>query len=167
VDIEWIRWHLDLPDITLQRNIALARSSDLFKLLGNTGTAVDRRWNTGNESLPERHTAELRNLHPDNTLIPLLTLRHPDPSLTPKMTVTIPALQVLGSWKKLVVRKKNELKPRLGFTSFIWNGMAWLRCHGIPVNLFMPSRPPIRRRRWSRDPRAVVARPLVSQSPET
>jgi hypothetical protein len=125
VNIEWIRWHLDSPELTLQRNIALARSSDLFKLLGNTGTAVDRRLNTSNESLPNsHHTPELRGLHPPNTLLPLLSLRHPDPSLTPKMKVMVPALQVLGSWKKLVLKKKNELKPRLGFTSFIWNGMA-------------------------------------------
>jgi hypothetical protein len=103
--------------------MALTASSELFKHLENTGTAVDRRWNTSNESLPaNHHTPELRRLHPENSLFSLLSLRHPDPSLTPSMKVMMPTLQVLGSWKKLVLGRKNEVKPRLGFTSFIWNG---------------------------------------------
>lgn len=99
--IEWTRWHIDFPEMTFQKVSALVHSSDLFRMIGNTGTAVDRRENTSHESLTANHqTPELKALVPSKKLYELVSLRHPDPSLTPTLKVEFPSLQIYGSWKK-------------------------------------------------------------------
>ncbi|KAF8965649.1 hypothetical protein BDZ97DRAFT_1811650 [Flammula alnicola] len=124
---EWIRWNLDLPQLTKEIVKALALSSDVFATLGNTGTAADRRWNTGVETLDERHlTPEVKKLRNVGKLYELISLRHPDPSLTATVEVKDPELQVLGSWKKVSVRRQGAMKPRLAFASFIWNGKLYV-----------------------------------------
>ncbi|KAF9462280.1 hypothetical protein BDZ94DRAFT_1283075 [Collybia nuda] len=119
---EWIRWNLDIEEMTMQRVGGLALSSELFQALGNTGTAVDRCWNTDTDNIFAHHkTPELESLIPNKKKYERISLRHPDPSLTLKLVVNEPELQVLGSWKKLSLQKKGGMKARLGFASFIWN----------------------------------------------
>lgn len=107
--------------MTLQRVTALARASDIFRSLGNTGTAVDRRANTGNTGLGASHqTHAVEALMAVDKLAEVVSLRHPDPSSTPTLKVEYPSLQIYGSWKKLYLKKHGGMLPRLGFTSFIW-----------------------------------------------
>ena len=107
----------------------LALTSDVFEMLGNTGTATDKRWNIGVETMDEqRHlTPEVTKVRNMGKVYELLSLRHPDPKLTATLKVEYPELQVLGSWKKLNVRKKGAMKPRLGSASFVWNGLCFRR----------------------------------------
>jgi hypothetical protein len=86
----------------------LALTSDIFEILGNTGIATDKRWNIGVESMDERRhmTPEVNKIRNMGKLYKLLSLRHPEPKLTASLKVEHPELQVLGSWKKLSVRRK-------------------------------------------------------------
>ncbi|KIM45748.1 hypothetical protein M413DRAFT_442358 [Hebeloma cylindrosporum] len=125
---EWIRYNLDLPDITKQIVTMLALTSDIFEMLGNTGTATDKRWNIGVESLDEQKhmTPEVQKIRNMGKLYELVSLRHPDPKLTATLKVEYPELQVLGSWKKVHVRKRGAMKPRLASASFIWNSKLYV-----------------------------------------
>lgn len=117
---------MDNPGYTAQRVDAASNLCDIFLGIGNTGAAVERLW-TGNEKIyapapASHHTRELNALINMGKITTLTTLRHPDPKLSFKMKVNVPGLQVLGSWKKLKIRKASEdMAPRLNFTSFIWN----------------------------------------------
>ncbi|KDR67045.1 hypothetical protein GALMADRAFT_232263 [Galerina marginata CBS 339.88] len=124
---EWIRHHLELPPLTKQIVTSLVLASEIFEKLGNTGSAVDRRWNLGVEFMGARHmTPEVVALRDLKKLDRLTSLRHPDPKLTADLKVDHPELQVLGSWKKVYVKKKGPMKPRLAFSSFIWNGKLYV-----------------------------------------
>ncbi|RDB16756.1 hypothetical protein Hypma_002384 [Hypsizygus marmoreus] len=123
---DWIRWHIDLPELTYQRVKSLVLSSDIFRLLGNTGTAVDRRENTAHLTLDRKHQELLKDILDAKKLFELVGLRHPDPALTPTLKVVFPGLQVYGSWKKLSLKKNGGMKARLGFTSFIYKGHLYV-----------------------------------------
>lgn len=107
----------------------LPLTSDVFEMLGKTGTATEKRWNIGVENMDDkRHlTPDVRKIRNMEKVYELLSLRYPDPKLTATLQVEYPELQVLGSWKKLNVRKKGAMKPRLASASFIWNGLYFRR----------------------------------------
>ncbi|RDB16271.1 hypothetical protein Hypma_003064 [Hypsizygus marmoreus] len=94
--------------------------------IGNTGTAVHRRWIAENH-IPERLlTPEIRRLlNPGKTSV-LLQYRHPDPRLCIKLNVTEPSLQVMGAWHKIRVRSSGGPSRRMGFASFIWKGHLYI-----------------------------------------
>ncbi|CAA7271088.1 unnamed protein product [Cyclocybe aegerita] len=120
---EWIRHNIALPQLTKELVTAHALASDVFELLGNTSMAVDRRYNIGVESII---TPEATRIRDTGKLFRITSLRHPDPSLTASARVTSPELQVMGTWRKVHVRKKGPMKPRLGFAGFIWNGKLYI-----------------------------------------
>lgn len=79
-------------------------------------------------------TPELKSLIPMEKKYTRITLRHPDPTLTAKLVVNELELQILGSWKKLLLQKKGGMKARLAFTSFIWKSESCRKWRGQIVD---------------------------------
>jgi hypothetical protein len=102
--------------------------SDTFLALGNTGAAAHRRWTAGTSvmSMSEsHHTPTIKAQYDIPKAHKLIELRHPDPALTPKLELKIPALQIRGSWAKLLVKHSAKM-ARFSFASFIWKSMFQL-----------------------------------------
>ncbi|KAJ7164515.1 hypothetical protein C8R46DRAFT_953190 [Mycena filopes] len=123
---DWRHWMIDFPPLSFLNSAALCLASDIFASLGNSGTAAVRRWEAQitTVSLPEWHqTVELKRLLDLRIMDKLLDFRHPDPKTTINATVTVPSLQIRGSWKRLHVAKPGGVTDgREDFASFIWNG---------------------------------------------
>ncbi|KAL0961429.1 hypothetical protein HGRIS_006375 [Hohenbuehelia grisea] len=102
-------------------------ASDIFLSLGNSGTAVWQRYWTNYPRAPMTHISpQALEVYNQTKLNEIIRIRHPDPALTPSLKVTVPSLQVLGSWKKLDAKKMNGLMQRLSFSTFIWKGYLYL-----------------------------------------
>ncbi|KAF8883072.1 hypothetical protein CPB84DRAFT_1713436 [Gymnopilus junonius] len=126
---DWTLWFPDSTSVSVQFAKARVKAADLFLSLGNTGTAVHRRWAT-QEFIPESHKERERGitrsiLKPGATSV-LLQFRHPDPKFTRTAQVVNPSLQVLGSWKKMKVKKTGGPGRRMTFSSFIWDGNLYI-----------------------------------------
>lgn len=52
--------------------------------------------------------------------------RHPDPRSIGEIEVTRPDLQLRGIWKKVDVAAGPRPGPRLGFSSWVWNGAFYV-----------------------------------------
>ena len=123
--LDWDDWFPDTVGISIQYARTRAAASDVFLSLGNTGSAVHRRW-TAQNLIPESHKRKeqsipLTILHRGATQV-LLQFRHPDPALVGKGRVNETSLQVLGSWRKLKVKKVGGPGNRMSFSAFIWEG---------------------------------------------
>jgi hypothetical protein len=94
----------------------------IFRELGNTGSANERRWHSTTLVPDHLRTAEMRKIHPNIKFDPVYKLRHPDPKLVATVAVTDPSLQVLGSWLKVHVKKTGGITSRMGFASFVFEG---------------------------------------------
>lgn len=100
------------PDYYLQRLTSLCLASDVFLAVGNTGSAVHRRWVAD----------EIFGLLPQHLKLPqtlklspllgsdILRLRHPDPESSP---VERPSFQLYGSWQKISVRRPSAFSSRM------------------------------------------------------
>ncbi|KAF8965646.1 hypothetical protein BDZ97DRAFT_1811635 [Flammula alnicola] len=121
---DWTPWFPENVDFTVQYAKARAAAGDIFLELGNTGTTVHRRW-TAQEMIPTSHNIRepriLRTILSRGGTKHLISFRHPDPQLVHKITVTDPSLQLLGSWKKMKIKKAGGPGRRMGFSSFIWD----------------------------------------------
>lgn len=114
-------------DLQCQRLKGLVGMSDAFLALGNTGSASQRGLFASAIiiSLPAQLcTSDLQSLMPAEKVRQLSSFRHPDPDLHVKHQFSSEALQVMGSWQKVPMRKGTGPSSRLGFSSFIWKSEA-------------------------------------------
>ncbi|TFK63782.1 hypothetical protein BDN72DRAFT_802956 [Pluteus cervinus] len=121
---DWIDFNLDFPALTEQIVRGMDISSQIYLRLGNTGSAVHRRWcaNASTVNLPKTHqTSALKRYLNIGAMPMLIELRHPDPRVCAKAKVTNVELQVRGSWLKLDAKDPQKKMARFGFASFIWN----------------------------------------------
>ncbi|KAJ7744035.1 hypothetical protein DFH07DRAFT_890558 [Mycena maculata] len=123
---EWFDFSLQLSAFYLQRLRARVTSEKIFRDLGNTGAANERRWHSTTLVPHHIETPEMRKIHPIRQNDPVYELRHPDPKLVATLTVTDPALQVLGSWKKIPIKKGSGMTSRMGFASFVFEGHLYI-----------------------------------------
>lgn len=122
---DWDGWFPDNVGISVQYARARATASDIFLSLGNTASAVHRRWTAQNmipESHGQRKPAIWHNILLRGAIQTLLQFRHPDPALVHKGRVNYASLQVLGSWRKLKMKKTGGPGNRMSFSAFIWEG---------------------------------------------
>ncbi|KAJ7454308.1 hypothetical protein B0H11DRAFT_2287954 [Mycena galericulata] len=121
---DWRDWMLDIPDLSFLTSSGLCLASDIFASLGNSGTAAMRRWaaQVMTCSLGPRHlTPALMAVQDMRLTIKLLELRHPDPKASQNVSVSVPALQVRGSWTRLHVKPGGVTEGREDCSTFIWN----------------------------------------------
>ncbi|KAJ7737096.1 hypothetical protein B0H16DRAFT_1466367 [Mycena metata] len=103
---EWFDFDLPLTEYVYERLRARVTQQRIFRTLGNTGAANERRWHSTTITPREVQTPEMRKIHPHIPNDPIYQLRHPDPKLVASsLTVTDPTLQVLGSWNKVNLQK--------------------------------------------------------------
>ncbi|KDR67041.1 hypothetical protein GALMADRAFT_232259 [Galerina marginata CBS 339.88] len=124
----WTPWFPDNVNVSVQFAKARALAGKAFLALGNTGTAVHRRW-TGHGLIPEfqeREEPEITHILSMDETRTLAQLRHPDPKLSHLGKVDSPSLQVMGSWMKLKVKKAGGPGRRMTFSSFIWEGHLYI-----------------------------------------
>lgn len=120
--IEWFEFAIQLPDFYLQRLRARVTMQTIFRALGNTGAANERRWHSTTLVPDHMQTAEMRKIHPIIQMDPVYQLRHPDPKLVATLAVTDPSLQVSGSWRKVPLKSSGGMTSRMGFASFVFEG---------------------------------------------
>lgn len=126
ISAEWFDFSIQFPPYFLQRLRARVTTEKIFRTLGNTGGANERRWHSTTLVPDNMHTAETRRISPLIRQDKVYELRHPDPSLVATLAVTDPTLQVLGSWKKVVLNKGGGITSRMGFASFVFEGWSHL-----------------------------------------
>jgi hypothetical protein len=122
---DWFDFGVNLSDQYFQRMTAHARASDIYLELGNTGTAVQRKWvgTVMSGSVPPHlDTPAIQKIFPKSKKDENHHLRHPDPTLVPKLNLKDERLQVRGSWKKIELQKGGGLSSRMGFASFVYKG---------------------------------------------
>ena len=122
---DWTEWFPDNARISVQYARAQATASDIFLSLGNTATAVNKRWIAHN-IIPDSHEQKEpdipRRILNRGATQALLQFRHPDPALVHKARVNHASLQILGSWRKLKMKKAGGPGNRMSFSAFIWEG---------------------------------------------
>ncbi|KIM45738.1 hypothetical protein M413DRAFT_346174 [Hebeloma cylindrosporum] len=121
---DWDDWFPDNVGISVQ----YARS-DVFLALGNSASAVHRRW-TAQNMIPAAHKKKEEGiprtiLHRGTTQV-LLQFRHPDPMFVHNGRVNDASLQILGSWRKLKTKKAGGPGNRMSFSAFIWEGRLYV-----------------------------------------
>ncbi|KAJ6534132.1 hypothetical protein B0H19DRAFT_439818 [Mycena capillaripes] len=123
---EWFDFSIQHADYYFERLRARVMMEKIFRKLGNTGAANERRWHA-TTLVPEQFvSAATRKIHPHIPSDPVYKLRHPDPSLVSSLAVTDPSLQVLGSWQKVPVKKAGGITSRMGFASFVFEGHLYV-----------------------------------------
>ena len=123
--IEWFSCDINITEQFVQRIKAFNKASDIFLAQGNTGLAVCNTWSASKAiaSCPTGvNVSILRPLIPDRKVLEITQLRHPEPQLTANWELKDDSLQIRGSWEKIHLSK--SMPPRMGFASFIWNGMT-------------------------------------------
>lgn len=135
---EWIRYTIDIPQITKELVIALVSASDISQLLGNTASVVDRRWNSmATDSLHDRHvTPEVKKIRNTKKLYKIVSLRHPDPSLRAILKVEHPELQVLESLGKSIGKEKGRDESSTSICKFHWEQYVDSTASLSSVNIF-------------------------------
>ncbi|KAJ7155681.1 hypothetical protein C8R46DRAFT_1004896 [Mycena filopes] len=123
---EWFDFNLTFPEFLLERLRARVVQQQIFRTLGNTGAANERRWHSTTLVPRELETPETLKIHPHINFDPIYQLRHPDPKLVASLTVTDPALQVRGSWQKIALKKGAGIPSRMGFASFVFEGHLYV-----------------------------------------
>ncbi|KAJ7776069.1 hypothetical protein DFH07DRAFT_936997 [Mycena maculata] len=114
-----------MQDLTLLISSGLYLASEIFESLGNSGTAAMRRWtaSTNAVSLGPRHlTPTVKAMQNRGRMVKLLESRHPDPKVT-NVEVTVPALQVRGSWTRMNIKAGGVTEGRQDCSTFLWNGI--------------------------------------------
>ncbi|KAJ7218173.1 hypothetical protein C8J57DRAFT_1395242 [Mycena rebaudengoi] len=119
---EWFNFEIQFSEYFFWRLRARVLQEQIFRTLGNTAAANERRLQS--TALVPQHlvTPEMRKIHPIVPDDPVFKLRHPDPVLVATLIVTDPALQVLGSWQKVPLKKSGGITSRMAFASFVFEG---------------------------------------------
>ncbi|KAJ6546235.1 hypothetical protein DFH09DRAFT_1507739 [Mycena vulgaris] len=118
----WRNWMLDIPELSFLVSSGLRLSSEIFASLGNSGTAVMRRWTAHTDTVslgPHHLTRDLEAVQDMGRCVKLLETRHPDPRAAPNAGATVPALQVRGSWTRLQGKPGGVTEGREDFASFM------------------------------------------------
>ncbi|KAI0039600.1 hypothetical protein FA95DRAFT_1591490 [Auriscalpium vulgare] len=129
---EWYSCALDQKDFFLSRTSALTRASNVFISLGNTSAAVGHIWSAhcSLDMLPPSvvpYRRVLEGIVPRIDADDRMKFRHPDPKINAKLRVTVPELQVLGSWQKVELPKDAQrISTRISFCSFVWGGRFYV-----------------------------------------
>ncbi|KAJ7679551.1 hypothetical protein DFH06DRAFT_1465584 [Mycena polygramma] len=125
---EWFDFCPQLEDYYVQRLRARVVSEKIYRTLGNTGTANERRWHSTTLLADDNamESAETRKIFKTIPLDPVYKLHHPDPALASSLAVTDPSLQVLGSWQKVPLKKSGGITSRMGFASFVFEDLTAL-----------------------------------------
>ncbi|KAJ7473606.1 hypothetical protein B0H11DRAFT_2174202 [Mycena galericulata] len=123
---EWFDFSLQLPEFYLQRLRARLTMEKIFRELGNTGAANERKWHASILVPDHLKNAEIRKINKGPKFDSEFELRHPDPKLVVSLAVTDPTLQVLGSWQKVPVKKAGGITSRMGFASFVFEGQLYI-----------------------------------------
>ncbi|KAJ7938850.1 hypothetical protein B0H13DRAFT_1941551 [Mycena leptocephala] len=90
---DWVEVSLQFSEFYLERLRGCATSEKIFRELGNTGMADQRRL-LMTSMVPEQfETPETRQLNATVEDDPVYQLRHPDPTLVASLTLTDPSLQ--------------------------------------------------------------------------
>ncbi|KAJ6517449.1 hypothetical protein C8R47DRAFT_1000441 [Mycena vitilis] len=125
---EWKPLQIPSADYYFERMTALCLASAVFLAVGNTGSAVHRRWLAD----------EIFGVLPDSLKTPqmgkltpllgrdILRLRHPDPKTAPGLEIDYPGLQICGSWQKLSVRKSSALISRMRSAVLAFDGHLYV-----------------------------------------
>ncbi|KAF7362909.1 hypothetical protein MVEN_00641500 [Mycena venus] len=111
-----------------ERLTTLCLASQVFFALGNTGSAVYRRWLADEllYAMPEKlKTPQILKLAP-LLGIDILHLKHPDPDSAATVSIDHPSLQICGSWKKLSIRSSNAPGARTGFAACAFDGQLYI-----------------------------------------
>ncbi|KAJ7267868.1 hypothetical protein C8J57DRAFT_352325 [Mycena rebaudengoi] len=126
---DWRNWMWDIPNLSFLVSSGLCFASEIFELLGNSGTATMRRWtaHTTTISLGPRHlTPAMKAVQDMRRMSKLLESRHPDPKTAPNVIASIPGLQVRGLWTRLRVKPGGVTEGRQDFATFIWNSHLYV-----------------------------------------
>ncbi|KAJ7491355.1 hypothetical protein B0H11DRAFT_1007662 [Mycena galericulata] len=123
---EWFDFGIQTSEYYLERLRARVTMEKIFRALGNTGAANERRWHATTLVPDNLKTPEMRRIHPTVKADPIYELRHPDPKLVSTLTVTDPSLQALGSWQKVPLTKSGGMTSRMGFASFVFEGSLYV-----------------------------------------
>ncbi|KAI0314162.1 hypothetical protein OF83DRAFT_1138114 [Amylostereum chailletii] len=127
---DWMDSTPTSEDFFTARLSGLTRASNIFLKLGNTAAAVHRL----HIAITLETHGKAAGLDPARLDEPgrmeryakMAKLRHPEPRLTDTLELQDPNLQILGSWRKLEVKKTKMIAPRQGFASFVWNGRFYV-----------------------------------------
>ena len=122
---DWFDFNINVSDQYFQRLTALAAAADIFLELGNTGTAVQRRWLgsvMSHRIPPPLNSPAMQSILPKEKMEEIQQLRHPDPKLVPKLDLKDERLQVRGSWKKVELKKGGGVTSRMGVACFVYKG---------------------------------------------
>ncbi|KAJ7109557.1 hypothetical protein C8R43DRAFT_1139663 [Mycena crocata] len=119
---EWFDFDLKFSAYVLQRLRPRVVAQTIYRELGNTAAANERRWHSTTMVSKDLETPAIRKLNPTIQEDPVYRLRHPDPKLVATLAVTDPSLQVMGSWQKIPVKKGGGITSRMGFASFVFEG---------------------------------------------
>ncbi|KAF7371251.1 hypothetical protein MSAN_00760900 [Mycena sanguinolenta] len=116
VFLDWIDFMPDLPPALIQqllRPLPRLRHLRIPRQLGGSGFAA--------------LTPELEAVLDKERMTKLCEMRHPDPQAAPNRAVTVPELQVHGSWKRLQVKTPGGVtEGRENFSSCVWNGQLYV-----------------------------------------
>ncbi|THH26623.1 hypothetical protein EUX98_g7570 [Antrodiella citrinella] len=127
--LDWIGISVASQDFYLQRITTLDTWGNIFLSLGNTGSALARKWasHTTTVSLPPQvDEKSLKKMVNADETRRLSALKHPDAALSPKLELKNKDLQIMGSWKKVEIPKAVAIEPRMGFCSFVWKSRFYV-----------------------------------------
>ncbi|KAF8177473.1 hypothetical protein K438DRAFT_1978454 [Mycena galopus ATCC 62051] len=127
---DWQTWTLDIPEMTFVKSAGLCLASEIFASLRNSATAATRRWvatSSVSQIYEPHHTPALKSLLAMRLAIKLMRYRHPDPQATLAAAVTVPSLQLRGSWSRLQVKNLGGFtEGRQSFASIIWRSKLYI-----------------------------------------
>ncbi|KAJ7602306.1 hypothetical protein DFH06DRAFT_1398480 [Mycena polygramma] len=125
---EWVQIENTSSDYCFERLTTLCLASEVFFALGNTGSAVYRRWLADEllYAIPRKlKTAQILDLAP-LLGIDILSLKHPDPESAATLSSDHPNLQLCGSWKKLSIRSSSAPGARMGCATCAFDGQLYV-----------------------------------------
>ncbi|KAJ7110628.1 hypothetical protein C8R44DRAFT_883758 [Mycena epipterygia] len=126
---EWIPMQSRSSDYYFERLTTLCLASEVFFAVGNTGSAVHRRWLADEifYQMPEniKGTRQILELTPFLG-IDIVRLRHPNPEMAATLSIDHPHLQLRGSWEKLSIPTSSGPGPRTSYAMCAFDDQLYL-----------------------------------------
>ncbi|KAJ7640081.1 hypothetical protein DFH06DRAFT_1053126 [Mycena polygramma] len=123
---DWLSFNVKMPEFYVERLRSYVLRDRIFRALGNTAAANERRLVATMLVPQDLVTPQMREIHPIIRDDPVFKLRHPDPALVASLELTDPSLQVLGSWRKVPLKKVGGITSRSNFASFVFEGHLYI-----------------------------------------
>ncbi|KAI0312653.1 hypothetical protein OF83DRAFT_1176437, partial [Amylostereum chailletii] len=139
---DWTVFILPSSPLFIQlRLVSYASMASYFQGLGNNGSVSHRLFSATQFSGSLGPDAKYDSAVVHGVLKAIQrcappSCRYPEPTLSATVEVADPSLQILGSWKKLHIKKTPGFVPRENFASFIWKSRFYI-CGG-QVHDFAP-----------------------------